>query len=239
MTNYIDEFENGRYYNKAEKQQLFEYLKFIELRAKGEIMTGAQWLRKFVMNSKLYAKDSIISDALCREITNVVDDIVHGRKNVPELVGKDVNIAQRRKEKIKIAIPKKSEMEALSTKLKLGLLQSETGSMMPKLEAFQSKSEVKYNDGSELKLSSSRSSGLERQYLSSASLNNSYCESSASATYSSNVFDLEIGRKSNEALVVAESSEPSSHKAVILEEKNSNSNSCWRFFLGCFAKRRV
>ena len=51
------------------------YLDFIHKRATGEIMTGASWMRQFVMNHPAYKHDSIVSDQiaydLCVRLTKV------------------------------------------------------------------------------------------------------------------------------------------------------------------------
>ena len=51
------------------------YLDFIHKRATGEILTGASWMRQFVMNHPAYKHDSIVSDEiaydLCVRLTKV------------------------------------------------------------------------------------------------------------------------------------------------------------------------
>lgn len=121
VRDFINEYKNGSFYSNSEKNELFEYLDFIDERASGKIMTGAQYLRNFALNHKLYENDSNISEALCREIVDRVDDIVHGKIKAPRLLGDKIDIANRRKSKLSIDIPKTNKilMEQDATSLSL------------------------------------------------------------------------------------------------------------------------
>lgn len=44
------------------------YLDFIHKRATGEILTGAAWMRKFVMNHPSYKHDSIVSPEIAYDM---------------------------------------------------------------------------------------------------------------------------------------------------------------------------
>ena len=104
VINYINEYQDGKFYNELEKNQLFEYINLVKLRSTGELMTGAQWQRNFALNHKLYKKDSNISEPLCRCLTDLIDDVVHGRQKAPKLLGDNIDIAARRENRIKVDI---------------------------------------------------------------------------------------------------------------------------------------
>uniref|UniRef100_A0A6A7G5Y0 Glutamate--cysteine ligase n=2 Tax=Hirondellea gigas TaxID=1518452 RepID=A0A6A7G5Y0_9CRUS len=63
------------------------YLSLISRRASGELMTQAQWLRRFVQLHPDYKKDSIISEEVCRDILDAQRRITHGDLVVPQLLG--------------------------------------------------------------------------------------------------------------------------------------------------------
>lgn len=44
------------------------YLDFIHKRATGEILTGASWMRRFVMNHPAYKHDSVVSDTIAYDM---------------------------------------------------------------------------------------------------------------------------------------------------------------------------
>jgi len=64
------------------------YLDLIRKRARGELLTVAQWMREFVYSHELYTKDSVISEALCRALTDEVQEIVYGKKQALSLLPK-------------------------------------------------------------------------------------------------------------------------------------------------------
>lgn len=45
-----------------------KYLDFINKRATGEILTGASWMRQFVLSHPLYKQDSIVSDEIAYDM---------------------------------------------------------------------------------------------------------------------------------------------------------------------------
>lgn len=58
----IEEFMQDKKYNKEQVGQIRMFLSFVLERSKGEIITGAKYMRDFVLNHPAYEKDSIVSN---------------------------------------------------------------------------------------------------------------------------------------------------------------------------------
>lgn len=50
------------------REKVNQYLDFIRKRATGEILTGAMWMREFVMNHPLYKHDSVVSEEIAYDM---------------------------------------------------------------------------------------------------------------------------------------------------------------------------
>lgn len=72
-----------------------EYLSFIAARAKGELLTPAQWMRKFVTSHPAYRHDSVVSEEIAYDLMVACKDIGEGVIDCPELLG-DVKISRVR-----------------------------------------------------------------------------------------------------------------------------------------------
>lgn len=59
------------------RQQLNEYLRFIRMRASGELMTPARWIRNFVGAHAEYKKDSLVAPRINYDLINEMDRIAH------------------------------------------------------------------------------------------------------------------------------------------------------------------
>jgi len=68
-------------------ERLTKYLKFIERRATGELVTPATWMRNFVRNHPAYNGDSVVSDEIAYDLMQTCKDIGEGTVHVPELLG--------------------------------------------------------------------------------------------------------------------------------------------------------
>ncbi|XP_035659867.1 glutamate--cysteine ligase catalytic subunit-like [Branchiostoma floridae] len=64
-----------------------QYLRLIQKRASGELMTTARWIRAFVQNHPKYKYDSVVSDEIAYDLTKVSDEITKGIRSCPELFG--------------------------------------------------------------------------------------------------------------------------------------------------------
>ncbi|KAG5897516.1 hypothetical protein JTB14_030013 [Gonioctena quinquepunctata] len=64
-----------------------QYLKFIQRRASGEILTTASWIRKFVTEHPDYRQDSVVSDKINYDLLKTLEDIQSGVKYCPLLLG--------------------------------------------------------------------------------------------------------------------------------------------------------
>lgn len=69
------------------RTRLTAYLDFIEHRARGDLVTPATWMRKFVRNHPDYKGDSVVTDAIAYDLMEACKDIGEGRLHVPELLG--------------------------------------------------------------------------------------------------------------------------------------------------------
>ena len=78
--------------DQATRAVVDEYLDFIALRSSGELMTTATWLRQFVSRHPKYEHNSILNDDIVYDIVATCDDIVKGKIEVPQLLGKYTNI---------------------------------------------------------------------------------------------------------------------------------------------------
>ncbi|GJQ14556.1 hypothetical protein GpartN1_g6347.t1 [Galdieria partita] len=63
------------------------YLDFISAKAKGELLTTASWIRKFVHNHEAYRHDSVITELICYDLLKAIHDITTGKRIEHELLG--------------------------------------------------------------------------------------------------------------------------------------------------------
>lgn len=63
------------------------YLEFIHKRAAGELKTGAQWMREFVMNHPAYKHDSVVTEEIAYDLCNRLVKISTGEVKEPSLLG--------------------------------------------------------------------------------------------------------------------------------------------------------
>ncbi|XP_031569988.1 glutamate--cysteine ligase catalytic subunit-like isoform X2 [Actinia tenebrosa] len=68
-----------------------QYLKLIQKRASGELMTTARWMRQFVHDHPSYKKDSVVSEEICYDLMNMCNKIANGEEKCPELIGNHVS----------------------------------------------------------------------------------------------------------------------------------------------------
>ena len=68
-------------------RKIDKYLGFISKRSKGELMTPASWIRKFVQNHPDYKQDSIISESIAHDLMVQCKGIGEGTIHCPELLG--------------------------------------------------------------------------------------------------------------------------------------------------------
>lgn len=64
-----------------------QYLKLIQKRASGELMTTAGWIRKFVSEHPDYKHDSVINDSVNYDLLRTLSKIQTGEISCPELLG--------------------------------------------------------------------------------------------------------------------------------------------------------
>ncbi|CAG9859161.1 unnamed protein product [Phyllotreta striolata] len=64
-----------------------QYLKFIQRRASGEILTTASWIRKYVTEHPDYRNDSVVSEKINYDLMKTINAIQKGDKYCPLLLG--------------------------------------------------------------------------------------------------------------------------------------------------------
>ncbi len=68
-----------------------QYLQFIEKRAKGELLTPATWMRRFVQGHPSYKGDSVVSPEIAHDLMRACKEFGEGSLHIPELLG-DIKI---------------------------------------------------------------------------------------------------------------------------------------------------
>lgn len=68
-----------------------QYLRLIQKRASGELMTTASWIRKEVVGHEEYKQDSVVSEKICYDLLKKAKDIQEWIRPSPELLGTNIN----------------------------------------------------------------------------------------------------------------------------------------------------
>ncbi|XP_055614038.1 glutamate--cysteine ligase-like, partial [Uranotaenia lowii] len=68
-----------------------QYLKLIQKRASGELLTTASWIRKEITEHPEYKQDSVVSEGICYDLLKNARDIQDGIRPCPELLGNNIN----------------------------------------------------------------------------------------------------------------------------------------------------
>lgn len=64
---------------------------FLCRRAKGELITPATWMRRFILSHPDYQRDSVISPSIAHDLMMACSEIGNGTRSCPELLG-DITI---------------------------------------------------------------------------------------------------------------------------------------------------
>lgn len=81
-----------------------QYLKLIQKRASGELLTTASWIRKEITEHEEYKQDSVVSERICYDLLTKAKDIQDGIRPCPELLG--ANVSSKTADNIPPAIEK-------------------------------------------------------------------------------------------------------------------------------------
>jgi len=73
--------------DETTRERVERYLKLVELRVCGDLMTLASWLRRFVAIHPSYQKDSIVTSEICHDVLNACRDIEEGTLQATQLLG--------------------------------------------------------------------------------------------------------------------------------------------------------
>lgn len=76
-----------REYNDEHKKFYNSVLGLLLRRAKGELKTGARYMRDFVLNHPDYKKDSVVSDSICYDLVKEIRDLSMCKKWDKSLLG--------------------------------------------------------------------------------------------------------------------------------------------------------
>ena len=68
-------------------ERIDKYMDFICARASGELLTPAQWMRRFVRTHPDYKADSVVSERIAADLMQACHRIGKGELHVPELHG--------------------------------------------------------------------------------------------------------------------------------------------------------
>ncbi|TYJ53383.1 hypothetical protein B9479_005983 [Cryptococcus floricola] len=71
------------------KCDIRRYLDLIKLRAKGDLVTPATWIRSFITSHPAYKQDSEVTDEINYDLVKAIDELERGVRSAPELLGKD------------------------------------------------------------------------------------------------------------------------------------------------------
>uniref|UniRef100_A0A0K8TTX2 Glutamate--cysteine ligase n=1 Tax=Tabanus bromius TaxID=304241 RepID=A0A0K8TTX2_TABBR len=81
-----------------------QYLRLIQRRASGELLTTASWIRNEILNHQDYKQDSVVSEQINYDLLKKAREIQEGFRACPELLGQGNN--SKTKDNIPLAIQK-------------------------------------------------------------------------------------------------------------------------------------
>lgn len=84
----IEEFMADKNYGKEQVSQVRLFLNFLLERSKGEVRTGARFIRDFVLNHPDYKHDSIISNQVAYDLMSTIINMNHSPDERAKLLGK-------------------------------------------------------------------------------------------------------------------------------------------------------
>ncbi|WWC88384.1 uncharacterized protein L201_003295 [Kwoniella dendrophila CBS 6074] len=85
----VNAYLNSLNVDVCTKCDLRRYLDLIKYRAKGQLVTPAVWIRRFITSHPAYKRDSVVSDEINYDLIRAMDEIERGVRPAPELLGKD------------------------------------------------------------------------------------------------------------------------------------------------------
>jgi len=87
VRSYLDDVEC----DEGVRAHLERYLDLIGKRARGELLTTAEWMRRFVLAHPDYKSDSEVSPRICFDLLKVCGEVSRGERAAPELLGDACN----------------------------------------------------------------------------------------------------------------------------------------------------
>lgn len=73
----IERYLNSMSLERETEARLLEYLELIRMRAAGQLLTPATWIRRFVMSHPSYKNNSVVSEEITYDLVKEIDRIVH------------------------------------------------------------------------------------------------------------------------------------------------------------------
>ncbi|XP_024085611.1 glutamate--cysteine ligase catalytic subunit [Cimex lectularius] len=102
----INSYLNGMEVDTDTHCSIQQYLKLIQRRASGQLLTTASWIRQFVRQHPSYKQDSIVNEQVNYDLLKTIDGIQAGTVPCPELIGQ--SLVSKTKESIPLAMEKES-----------------------------------------------------------------------------------------------------------------------------------
>ncbi len=84
----IDEFMLHKGFSKEKKEQIRLFLQFLIDRSKGEVRTGAKFLRDLVVSSPNYKQDSVVNEKVMFDLLSVVKELDVNEETREQFLGK-------------------------------------------------------------------------------------------------------------------------------------------------------
>ncbi|ODO00059.1 hypothetical protein I350_06683 [Cryptococcus amylolentus CBS 6273] len=93
LMGFVDEYLKTVETDEDTAAGLRPYLNLVRLRAKGDLITPASWMRNFVTLHPAYKQNSVIGDEINYDLVKAIDELERGVRSAPELLGKDYAIS--------------------------------------------------------------------------------------------------------------------------------------------------
>ena len=71
----MNEYMDHKQWSQRTKNETNQYLDFLRKRARGEVPTGAHFIRDFVLNHPEYKQDSIVSPKIAFDLVEMIDSL--------------------------------------------------------------------------------------------------------------------------------------------------------------------
>lgn len=87
---YINEYLYSENITDGNRESIQNYLKLIEMRARGDVMTPATWIRDFVTKHKEYNNDSIVTEEINYDLIWRIYQMANGQVECNEMLPQSI-----------------------------------------------------------------------------------------------------------------------------------------------------